>query len=79
MPARKKATHLLQHAKTHDMNAVWAELTKRRIQVLADIHDAIIIRQRLSRDDMWVFIEEMQASNGNQYWRLSERQIDSFK
>lgn len=75
----KILAYLYQHAETHVMNVVRAELAQRDVQVLANIHDAIIVRQRLSADDRWLIEQAMCASSGNKHWTLSERRVESFK
>ncbi len=72
-------TYQYQHAETQVMNAVRAELAQRDMQVLANIHDAIIVHQRLSADDRWLIEQKMTQSTGNDYWSLSERRVDGFK
>jgi hypothetical protein len=74
----KILAYLYQHAETHVMNVVRAELAQRDMQVLANIHDAIIVRQRLSADDRWLIEQKMRVGSGNQYWSLSERRVEGF-
>lgn len=47
--------------------------------ILANIHDAIIIKQRLSADDKHEIELRMQQQTGNPYWRLGATQLERWE
>ena len=68
-----------QHAETEVMDVVRAEIRRLGKTVLANIHDAIVVRERLLIDDRVVIEEAMRSQTGNPCWRLTARRIRRFK
>ena len=79
-PSRAKVlAFAYQHAETEVMDVVRAEIKRLGKTVLANIHDAIIVRERLLTDDRMAIEDAMRTQTGNPYWRLTARQIRRFK
>jgi len=68
-----------QHAETEVMDVVRAEMKRLGKTVLANLHDAIVVRERLLRDDRHAIEEAMRSQTGNPYWRLTARQLQRSK
>ena len=66
---------LYQHAETKMMDIVREELVRRRKTVLASVHDAIFVRDRLSQSDLDLIVEEVRSRTLVKYFALSETQI----
>ncbi|MCX7246798.1 MAG: hypothetical protein NTX31_03845 [Burkholderiales bacterium] len=75
----KVMAYLYQHAETAVMDIVRAELKTLGRTVLANIHDAIIIRHKLSAYDREEIEYKMRASTGIDYWRLGETKLKRYK
>ena len=43
--------------------------------VLASIHDAIVIRERLSQYELEVIVDHMRSTTHNRYWSLTGREL----
>jgi hypothetical protein len=65
--------YMYQHAETLVMNACRAGLAQFDRTVLASIHDAIVIRERLSQYELEVIVDHMRSITQNRYWSLTGR------
>ena len=78
-PSKSKAVaYMYQHCETQVMNVAHATLAKHGIKTIANIHDAFIVRKKLSiyvRDDV---LYEMQTQTNNKYWRFKAEQLEGF-
>jgi hypothetical protein len=75
----KVLAYLYQHAETAAMDIVRRELAQVNNTVLANIHDAIIVREKLSLDVRNVIEDSMRRETGNVFWRVSQKQIKRFE
>jgi len=79
-PSRAKVlAFAYQHAETEVMDVVRAEMKRLGKTVLANIHDALVVRERLLTDDRMAIEDAMRTQTGNPYWRLTARQITRFE
>jgi hypothetical protein len=79
-PNRAKVlAYLYQHAETAAMNIFRDELAKTMKCVLANIHDAIIVRDQLSADLRECIVRVIREKTGNPYWRVDQKQIKRFE
>jgi hypothetical protein len=70
---------LFQHAETHVMELVAAEIEKTNNEVFARVHDAIFVKYKIS-DYGREKIEELICAKTNiPYWRLKEKQIKRYE
>ena len=74
----KVIAYLYQHAETAVMDIARTELKSLGRTVLANIHDAIIIRHKLSAYDREEIEYKMRASTGIDYWRLGETKLKRY-
>jgi len=75
----KYISFLYQHAETAMMNIVREELSKINIQVLANIHDAITIRNKLSKYEKSEIERKVNEKLNYKYFSLGEKRINSVK
>jgi hypothetical protein len=75
---KKLMAYLYQHAETQHMNTVVDYLRYKGRDVLARIHDALIIREKLSTDDKYELELMMRDELNNQYWKLGHRHVLGF-
>jgi len=68
-----------QHAETNVMDVVRKELKKLGRYSLANVHDAIIIRNKLSSYDKDEIEIKMRQQTNNNYWRLGESKLESYE
>ena len=79
-PSKPKViAYLYQHEETQVMNIVREALKDSNHIVLANIHDAIVVRQRLSEDTQQEIQFRMRDLTGNPYWVLSGKQIKRWR
>lgn len=76
--AKKLMAYLYQQAETQHMNIVADYLRYKGRDVLARIHDAFIIRDRLSADDKHELELMMREELNNQYWKLGHTHVAGF-
>jgi hypothetical protein len=78
-PSKSKAVaYMYQHSETQVMNVARTTLAKHGIKTIANIHDAFVVRKKLSsyvRDDV---LYEMQTQTNNKYWRFKAEQLEGF-
>ena len=70
---------LYQHEETTVMNIVRDALSEHGQTVLANIHDAIIVRRKLKVYLRHEIELRMQERTDNSYWRLGETQLKHFE
>jgi hypothetical protein len=78
-PSRSKAVaYLYQQSETRVMDVARMTLAKHGIKPIANIHDAFIVRNKLSinvRDEM---LFAMQDSTRNEFWRFKVEKLEGF-
>ena len=78
-PSRAKViAFLYQHEETTVMDIVRETLTEHGQTVLANIHDAIIVRKKLRVDLRHEIEMRMQVRTDNKYWRLSATELKRY-
>ncbi len=78
-PSRAKViAFLYQHEETTVMDIVRATLVEHGQTVLANIHDAIIVRRKLRLDLRHEIEMRMQDATDNNYWHLSATEIKRY-
>ena len=75
----KVIAFLYQHAETAVMDVVRHTLAKLNKTVLANIHDAIVLKQRLRVDDKHEIEMCMQEQTDNPYWRLGATELKRWE
>ena len=75
----KVIAYLYQQGETAVMNIVRHAMIEFDKTILANIHDAIIIKQRLTADDKHEIELRMQEQTGNPYWRLGATQLERWE
>jgi hypothetical protein len=75
----KVIAYLYQHEETKVMNIVRDALPETHTPPLANIHDAIILKRRLSLDDKHEIELEMRKKTGNSYWRLGATELKRWE
>lgn len=68
----QKISWLFQHAETEMMNIVRNELQKLGKTVLANVHDAIVVRQRLTASELLAIEKIVRTITNVQYFALGE-------
>jgi hypothetical protein len=69
---------LFQHAETHVMNLIAAEIGKTNNEVLARVHDAIFVRNKISEYDKEKLERLICKKTNVPYWRLKEKEIKRY-
>jgi len=79
-PSKSKAVaYLYQHAEVQVMQTAIEVLARYSIKPIALIHDAFVVRNKLSvdlRDEIRLAI---QSNTGNKFWSLKPTQLDGFR
>jgi hypothetical protein len=79
-PSKSRAVaYLYQHSETQAMNVARAVLAKYGISPIANIHDAFVVRHKLSVDVQHEIISEMQAHMQNPYFSIKGTKLEGFK
>lgn len=79
-PSKAKVlAFLYQHAETAVMAIVKRCAQANQRTVLAHIHDAIVVKQRLGPDLKYEIELQMQEQTGNPYWRLAAEEFKRFE
>lgn len=79
-PSKSKAVaYLYQKSETMIMSAAYAVLAKNDIKPIARIHDAFVVRHKLSIDLRIEIIEEMKVYVNNKHWAIKASKLESFK
>ncbi len=68
----QKIAWLFQHAETEIMNIVRKKLQKLGKTVLANVHDAIVVRERLTKSELLAIESIVRTSTNVQYFALGE-------
>ena len=74
----KVLAYLYQHAETAVMDIVRGEIKRLKGDVLASIHDAIVVRKRLGADNKLDIEQKMREATGNPYWALGAKEVKRF-
>lgn len=75
----KVVSYRFQHGETTVMNIVRASLPITHQPPLANIHDAIVLRSRLSPDQKAEIEHCMQEQTSNPYWQLGENELKRWE
>ena len=79
-PAKAKLlAYLYQHAETEVMDIVRSVARHNSCELLANVHDAVFFRRRLSVNTKDKIIWSMRDSTKNPYWDLKEEEIQRFE
>ena len=70
---------LYQHAETTVMDVVRSELAKLNIEVIANVHDAIVVRQKLTKYQREEIEFKMREVTNIKYWRLGETKYERYQ
>jgi ABC-type phosphate/phosphonate transport system ATPase subunit len=68
-------SYLFQHAETHVMDVVRSVALQNNLTILANIHDAIILKEDISEELLQQIETAMQISTDNPYWKLGKKQL----
>lgn len=75
----KVIAFLYQHFETEVMDVAAKEIEARGRQVIARIHDAIIIDKRLGVDNKCEVEEAMRKATSNEYWHLVGKELEPYE
>jgi hypothetical protein len=79
-PSKSKAVaYMYQQSETRVMDIARTTLEKYGIKAIANIHDAFIVRKKLSFNMREEVCLDMQHGTQNQYWRFKAEQLEGFK
>ena len=70
---------LYQHAETIVMDVVRGELAKLNIEVIANVHDAIVVRTKLTKYQREEIEFTMREITNTKYWRLGETKYERYQ
>lgn len=75
-PSKSKVVaYCYQNAESQAMSHAYNFLRTKKIKILAKIHDAFIVRERLTNKLKQELEEDVQWRSKNEYWRLGEKQL----
>jgi len=78
-PSKSKCVAFLyQHQETMVMNIVRAAVVARGKTVLAHIHDAIITKEKLSKELIGEIVCLMREKTANEYWQLGSKELKRY-
>jgi hypothetical protein len=75
LPRKKQLAYLYQHAETEVMNVFREIIKNHNFTILANIHDAIVLKQQLPSYLKNEIIKEMQDQTHNPFWNLKETEL----
>lgn len=79
MPSKSKCVAFLyQHQETMVMNIVRAAVAARGKTVLANIHDAIITKEKLGKELIGEIVCLMREKTANEYWQLGSKELKRY-
>jgi hypothetical protein len=79
-PSKSKAVaYAYQKSETRVMNVAYEVLAKHRIKPIARIHDAFVVRHKLSIDLRSEIIEEMKDQMFNDHWKIIPKHLDRYQ
>jgi hypothetical protein len=78
-PSKSKAVAFAyQKSETRVMNVAYAVLAKHKIKPIARIHDAFVVRHKLSIDLRSEIVEEMKDQTSNDHWKLTRTELKKY-
>ena len=78
-PSRPRIlAYLYQHAETDVMNIVRSTAGRFKLQPIANVHDAIFFKKKLSENQLDTIVFEVRHQTHNQYWALAEKKIEAW-
>ena len=78
-PSKSKAVAFAyQKSETRVMNVAYAVLAKHSIKPIARIHDAFVVRQKLTIDLRSEIIEEMKDQMFNDHWYIRGTELTKY-
>ncbi len=78
-PSKSKAVaYMYQKSETHVMDVAYRVLDKHGIKPIARIHDAFVVRNKLSIDLRDEIMHEMRDSTHNSHWSLKPTRLAGF-
>jgi hypothetical protein len=78
-PSKSKAVAFAyQKSETWVMNVAYAVLAKHKIKPIARIHDAFVVRHKLTIDLRSEIIEEMKDQTSNDHWKLTRTELKKY-
>ena len=72
---KKIMSYLFQHAETHVMDVVRSVASQNNLTILANIHDAIILKEDISAELLQQIETAMRINTDNPYWKLGKKQL----
>lgn len=75
----KVIAFLYQHGETHVMDIVRQVAAQRGRKSLANVHDAIFFKRKLSSELKQEIEYEMRFQTGNPYWKLVTKELEGYK
>jgi len=79
MPSKGKAVaYLYQHAEAQIMKTAIDVLAQHGIKPIAQIHDAFVVRHKLSIDLRSEIMEEMKDQTSNVHWKLKSSELKKY-
>lgn len=79
-PSKSKAVaYAYQKSETRAMDVAYRVLEKHNIKPIARIHDAFVVRHKLTIDLRSEIVEEIKDSTSNSQWRIKTNKLDSYK
>ena len=75
----KVVAYFYQQCETQVMKIIYSYLEKCNKQVIAKIHDAFIVRNKLSAQLKAELEYEMQQATSNEYWKLSAKHLEAYR
>ena len=78
-PSKAKViAYLYQNGETQTMSLAYEFLKSKKIGVLAKIHDAFVVRKRLTQAMKHELEDHVRDAMDNEYWRLGEKQLERW-
>lgn len=78
-PSKSKAVAFAyQKSETRVMNVAYAVLAKHGIKPIARIHDAFVVRQKLTINLRSEIMEEMKDQTSNDHWKLTRTELKKY-
>jgi hypothetical protein len=80
MPSKSKAVaYLYQHAEAQVMQTAIDVLAKHGIKPIALIHDAFIVRNKLSVNQRDEIHQALRSSTQNKFWFIKQTKLEGYK
>ena len=71
--------YLYQHAETEMMDVFRSYANQNNLTVMANIHDAIILKKKLNGSLKKKIEQAMKTATNNHYWFLGEKKINRYR